>query len=527
MSPIAIVFGLLVTVVALTWVARRLRVAYPIFLVIGGLALGFIPGLPQIQLRPDVVFYLFLPPLLYYEALTSSVRDFRAEARSIAFLAVGLVVVTIGAVAFVAHMLIPGMSWGVAIVLGAIVGPTDEIAAIAVAHRLHVPRRLITLIEAESLFNDATSLVIYNVALVAVVTGAFSLVFGAWDLFFDAFAGAAVGLAIGYLIFIVRRRLIDPPLENTISILSGYAAYFAADSLHLSGVLAVIAAALYLGRKGSSIVSPQTRLQNREMQEIVLFIINGMLFILVGLQLHPILSGLAGVASPLALIGYAVAVILTVILVRIVWVFPVEYALHILSPRGLKYGVVRSWQESMIVAWTGMRGGVSLAAALAVPLTIASGASFPNRSLILYLTYGVILATLVLQGLTLPALIRGLGITDDGSGKREELLARIKSTRAALTRLESLAKEPWADRVIVDDYRSHLKNAYARYKSRAEDHPAPEREARAAAAKRIRGELSAAQRTEIVRLRDEDAINDDVMRTIQHELDLEDVRYGV
>lgn len=527
MSPIAIIFGLLIAVVALTWVARRLGVAYPIFLVIGGLALGFVPGLPQIRLRPDIVFFLFLPPLLYYEALTSSIRDFRANARPIAFLAIGLVVVTIAAVAFVAHELIPGMSWGVAIVLGAIVGPTDEIAAIAVAHRLHVPRRLITIIEAESLFNDATSLVIYNVALGAVVTGAFSLVVGAWHLFFDAFAGAAVGLAIGYLIFTLRRRLNDPPLENTISILSGYAAYFAADSLHLSGVLAVIAAALFLGRKGSSIVSPQTRLQNREMQEIVLFLINGLLFILVGLQLHPILAGLTGSASPLTLLAYAAAVVVTVILIRIVWVFPVEYIFHFLSPRAQKQPVAKSWQESMIVAWTGMRGGVSLAAALAVPLTIDSGAAFPDRQLILYATFAVILATLVLQGLTLPVLIRVLGVTGDGSAKREELLARIKSTRAALARLENLAKEPWADPVIVDDVRSHLNAAYARYKSKAENTPAPENEVRAAAAKRIRGELSAAQRAEIVRLRDEDAINDDVMREIQHELDLEDVRYGV
>src|SRR5580700_6950243 len=312
MSPIETLFGLLV---------------------VGGLVLGFIPGLPRVALQPDVVFLLFLPPLLYYEAFNSSIRDFRPLLRLITLNAVFLVIVTIAAVALVAHALIPDLPWPAAVVLGAIVGPTDETAAIAIASRLRVPRRLVILIKAESLFNDATSLVIFNVALVAAVTGAFSWAAGIWQLFIDAVGGVAIGIAVGWFVGLIRRHVDDPLLQNTISLLSGYAAYYPADALHLSGVLAAIAAGLYLGRQTYEITSATSRVQITAMREITLFLINGLLFILVGLELRPILVGLSGAESPGSLIAMAAAVSLTVIVVRLLWAFPAAYLPAALSPK--------------------------------------------------------------------------------------------------------------------------------------------------------------------------------------------------
>jgi CPA1 family monovalent cation:H+ antiporter len=523
MSPIETLFGLLVVVAALTWVAQRINIEYPILLVLGGLILGFIPGLPRIQLDPDVVFLLFLPPLLYYEAFNSSIRDFRPLLRLITLNAVFLVIVTIAAVASVAHALIPGLPWPAAVVLGAIVGPTDETAAIAIVSRLRVPRRLVILIKAESLFNDATSLVIFNVALVAAVTGAFSWASGMWQLFIDAAGGVAIGLAVGWVVGLIRRHVDDLLLQNTISLLSGYAAYFPADALHLSGVLAAITAGLYLGRQTYSITSASSRVQITAMREITLFLINGLLFILVGLQLRPILVGLSGAESPESLIAMAAAVSLTVIVVRIVWALPAAYLPAALSPKIRAAEGKPSWKNVSVVAWTGLRGGISLAAALAVPLTVANGAPFPHRDLILFLTFAVILATLVGQGLTLPVLIRLLGITPE-SPEREEALARLRATRAARTALERLALQPWADSDVVRDVREHLKKAAAHHRATRDRTLTAGQTKSATAARRIRHELNEAQSREIARYRYEGAINDATVSKIQRELDLESVR---
>jgi len=333
MPSVETFFGLLAVVAALTWLAQRIKVEYPILLVIGGLIIGFIPGLPTIQLNPAVVFLIFLPPLLYYEAFQSSIRDFRANLRLITLNAVFLVIVTIAAVAVVAHALIPGLPWAAAVVLGAILGPTDETAAIAIASRLNVARRLITIIKAESLFNDATSLVIYNVALVAAVTGTFSWALGLWQLFIDAVGGVCIGLAVGWLVRIIRSRLDDLLLQNTVSLLTGYAAYFPADALHFSGVLAAITAGLYLGRRVETFTSPSSRIQITAQRDITLYLINGILFILVGLQLHPILSGLSIYMAAPRLFYLALLISLTVIIVRILWAFPAVYLPRVLSRR--------------------------------------------------------------------------------------------------------------------------------------------------------------------------------------------------
>ncbi|HET9344019.1 MAG TPA: Na+/H+ antiporter [Candidatus Eremiobacteraceae bacterium] len=520
MAQIEMLFGLLAAVAALTWLAQRVNVEYPIFLVLGGLVLGFIPGLPQVALQPNVVFLVFLPPLLYYEAFASSLRDFRAILQLIILNAVFLVIVTIAAVAVVSHALVPGITWAGAVVFGAIVGPTDETAALAVASRLRVPRRLITAIKAESLFNDATSLVIFNLALVASVSGTFSWASGLFQLIADGAGGVVIGLAVGWIFSLIRRNLDDLMLQNTVSLLTGYAAYFPADALHFSGVLAALTAGLYLGRQGAVITSAESRVQIVAMRDITLFMINGILFLLVGLQLNPILAGM-GITAAISLALAAIAVSVTVIVVRIVWILSTHFLPRLLSRTG-KVDRITSFKYALVVAWTGLRGGISLAAALAVPLTVALGAAFPARSAIVLLTFAVILATLVGQGLTLNGFIKSLGITAETTS-REESLARLKVARAARDTLAQLAKETWADADAVQDARTHLEHAITHYKDVGEA-PTPELRKQAEAYRRIQAALSDAQMREVLRLYDEGAIAPSIMRKLQRELDLEELR---
>lgn len=525
MPAVEVFFGLLVAVVFLTWLAQKLNVAYTILLVIGGLLISFIPGLPRIEMRPEIVFLLFLPPLLYYEAVTSSLRDIRANLRPILLLAIGLVLVTVAVVAAVAHYFIPGFAWATAIVLGAIVAPTDETAVAAIAERLNVPHRQLTIIEGESLFNDATSLVIYRVALTAVVSGTFAWAFGLLHLLIDAVAGIAVGIAVGWLVLAIRSRLDNPPLENTISLMSGFAAYFPADALGFSGVFAVVACGLYVGRQSARAIGAHTRLQNREMREVALFVINGLLYILLGLQLHATITGLAGAFRFGRLLEYALLVSLTAIAVRIAWIFPAVYLPRFWS-RARRKDPPPPWQLPALVSWAGMRGGISLAAALAVPLTLASGKPFPDRGLILFLTFAVILTTLVVQGLTLPRLIQWLRLKPDLTPAREERLARIEAARAALRRLAELAKEAWVEPSAVEDLRRHYRRTADHYREQRDDGEASVDHLHADAYRRLRTELINAQRDAIVDLRDRDIINDQTLNKVGGELDLDEVRYG-
>lgn len=516
-----LVLGLLLAVVVLTTVARQLHVAYPILLVVGGLILGFIPAIPPIVLRPDLVFLLFLPPLLYWESLHVSYRDLRSNLRPIASLSSGLVLATIVVVAVAIHIVVPGMAWATAFVLGTIVAPTDETAATAIADRLGLPSRLQTIIEDESLLNDASSLVAYNVAVAAVVTGSFSIGITAAQFVVAAVGGAILGLAAGWLVGQVRSRLYDPPVENTISLLSGFVAYLPASALGLSGVLAVVAEGLYLGRRSPRVVMPRTRLQNDDMWEVINFLLNGLLFVLVGLQLHRILESLSAY-RPATLLGYAALVSLIIILLRIAWVFAATYLPRMLFPDWARGQPPAPWQETMIVSWTGMRGAVSLAAALAVPLAIHAGGSFPDRALIVYLTFAVILATLVLQGLTLPMLIQWLGVVKDSTEAGEEAAARLAAAQAGLQRLETLTQQGLPEE-LAEDVRSHLQRRTRVYATRlAGEHTADD--GASERYRRARLEVLDAQREAVIEMRDRGVISDEAMRQVQRDLDLEEVR---
>jgi monovalent cation/hydrogen antiporter len=515
-----LLLALMVAVAGLSILARLVRVPYPILLVLGGLVLGFVPGMPVVELPPELVLVAFLPPLLYWSGFFSSPRDLRADARAISLAAVGLVLATTVAVAVAAQAAVDGLSWPAAFALGAIVSPTDPLAATAIARRLGVPRRLITLLEGESLVNDATALVAYRVAVAAAVSGSFVAWQAGLRFLVGATGGVLVGLLVGWLIAEVRRRLDDPVVEIVISVVTGYLAYLPAELLGVSGVLAAVTAGLYVGWRAPALASPSTRLLGFSFWEVMVYLANAVLFILVGLQLDPILSALSGTAVAV-LVGLAALVSAVVIAVRLGWVFTTPYLIRLLDRRPSQVLRRAGARERLVIGWSGMRGAVSLAAALALPL------DFPMRNLILFLTFAVILATLVLQGLTLPALIRRLRLTGDGTEEQEELRARMAATKAALDRLDELAGEDWTRDDTVARLHGLFEFRRRRLKARAgiwEDDGA---EDRSLAYQRLVRELLVAQRQAIVRLRNQGAISNDVMHRIERELDLEDTRLEI
>ena len=518
-----VLLGLLAAAAALLAVAELVRVPYPILLVLGGLGLGLVPGMPRIELPPDLVLVAVLPPLLYGTAFFTSLRELRANVRPITLLAVGLVLTTMLAVAVVAHAVIPRIDWPTAFVLGAIVSPTDPTAATAIAQRLGLPRRLIALIEGESLVNDGTALVAYRVAVIAVVSGSFSLATASGRFFLNVVGGIAIGLAVGFLIRQVRRRLDNPPVEITISLLSGYFAYLPAHAADVSGILAAVTVGIYMGWYTPELTTPQTRLQGIAVWEIVFFLLNALLFALIGLQLPAILDGLSGLSTA-TLIRYAVVVTLVVIAARFAWVFLTTYLARLLGRRSLAGDGGPSWQSSTVLAWSGMRGAVSLAAALALPLTTDNGALFPDRDLIVFLTFAVILGTLVLQGLTLPGVIRLLDLEDDGLAEKEDAKARIHAAEAALARLEELLDEEW----VREDTAERLRGLYNfrrdRFTSRFDPEGDRTIDERSADFQRLRHELLDAERQAVLELRRSGRIDDEVMRRVVRDLDLEDAR---
>jgi monovalent cation/hydrogen antiporter len=519
----ALLAALLAAGLLLLAISQLVRIPYPILLVLGGVGIGFVPGSPAVQLSPDLVLVAVLPPLLYGGAFFTSLRELRANMRPIGMLAVGLVLTTMLAVAAVAHAVIPGLAWPQAFVLGALVSPTDPTAATAIAQRLGLPRRLSALIEGESLVNDGTALVAYRFAVAAVVTGSFSLPRATGEFALNVVGGIAIGLVVGYLIRQLRRRLDNPPVEITIALLSGYFGYLPAQALGVSGVLAAVTVGIYMGWHTPELTNAQTRLQGQGVWEIVFLLLNGLLFALVGLQLPSILDELSG-RSTLTLIGYAALVSAVVVAARFLWIFPTGYLGRLLSRRMREEDLAPSWAEKTILAWSGMRGAVSLAAALALPLTTDAGSAFPNRNLIVFLTFGVILATLVVQGLTLPGLIRVLRLEDDGLAEKEEAKARIHAAEAALERLAELEAEDW----VREDTAERMRGLYGFRQQRFRERFDPEGdgsvEDRSQAYQRLRRELLDAERGAVQELRREGRIDDEVMRRVVRDLDLEDAR---
>jgi monovalent cation/hydrogen antiporter len=521
-----LIAGLLVAIVALSALARYLAVPYPIILVIGGAVLGFVPGLPEVELDPDVVLVIFLPPLLYGVSIYANFTDLRAATRGLALNTVALVLATMCAVALIAHELIDGMSWEAAFVLGAIVSPTDPIAATAVMRRLDAPRRLVSSIEGEGLFNDATALVAYKIAVAAVVAGSFSLSEAGLEFVFGAAAGVAIGLVVGRLVAEVRRRTPDDQLNVTLSLFTGYAAFIPADAIGASGVLATVTAGLYMGILGPKILPTGTRLQGYFVWNILDFIVNAVLFVLIGLQLRTIVDGLSGYSVG-DLATYAIAVSLAVTGVRLVWFFSIPYLIRLLDRRPSQRSRRVGASQRLVVAWSGMRGAVSLAVALALPLSIDAGGEFPQRDLIIFLTFAVIFFTLVVQGLSLPSLLRRLGVTGGGEETDEELRGRLVAAKAALRQIDELAEEPWTRDDTIDRLRRFYEYRKRRFAAQAGKIEDEGYEDRTAAYQQTLQLVLAAQRDALLRMRGDGELSNEAMNRILRELDLEEARLEV
>lgn len=521
----SIILGLLVAIAALSVLSKVIGIRYPILMVIGGLGLGMIPGAPEVALDPDLVLVVFLPPLLYVGAFFASLRDLRRDARSITLLSVGLVVATAGAVGVAAHQL-TGMPWAAAFTLGAIVSPTDPLAATQIMRRLGAPRRIATVLEGEGLVNDATALVLYRAGVGAAVGGSFSIADAGLQVVVAPAGGILIGLAVAWIIAWVRKRIEDTPTEITISVFTGYAAFLPAESLGVSGVLAAVTAGIYLGWRAPEIASPDARLQGFSFWTITQFLLNASLFVLIGLQLPQVLDAL-GDRSTGELLGYGAAISGVVIALRIAWIFATTLIIRALDRRVAQFARRASWQQRFVASWAGMRGAVSLAAALAVPISTDAGDPFPGRDLILFITFCVIMATLVFQGLTLPLVIRLLGVSDDGEGEREELRARLVAAKAALARIEKLADEDWTRPDTLQRMRgvyTFRKRRFAERAGRIDDEGIDEQ---SVAYQSTLREVLEAQRRAVVALRNQGEISNDVMHRIERELDLEDSRLDV
>jgi CPA1 family monovalent cation:H+ antiporter len=520
MSNIALFIILLTIVTALAEVTDKIRIPYPILLVLAGMAIGFIPGLPRAELDPEIVFLIFLPPILYAAAWTTSWPDFKKAKRPITLLAIGCVIFTTCAVAFVAHHFIPGFSWAEAFVLGAIISPPDAVAATAATKGLGVPKRVVTILEGESLVNDATGLIAYRYAVAAVVTGAFSLKDASLQFLFVAIGGVLFGLLLGWIFMWIHKITPDNPTNDTaLTFLVPFIAYIGAEEFHMSGVLAVVTAGLFLSWNASEIFSQRSRMQANGTWDTVIFLLNGIVFILIGLQLPVVLEHIHNVSFG-TLLSYGAIVSLAVIIGRIIWVYPATYIprlskkIRVAEP-GTNVRLVT------VVAWSGMRGVVSLAAALALPLTLSNNQSFENRSLIIFITFCVIFSTLVLQGLTLRPLIHWLGIKPDGQEHLDEQEARFKIAVAVINRIEeefSLS--------LSDDVLNQIKTKYEIRIQRLQKDQTKRRidEVQINEFHRIQHELLNMERKHIIQMRKDGNISDEALRKIEYELDLEETR---
>jgi len=515
MSVIALILVLFAATAGLRLLADRTSIPLPTLLVLGGLGVAFIPGLPPLNLDPEAVFLVFIPPLLFWASLTTSLRDLKNNLRSITLLAVWMVLVTITVVAAAAHAMLPDLPWAVCFVLGAIVSPPDAVAVTASTRRLSLPRITLVILEGESLMNDATALVAYQIALAAAITGSFSLPRAGVELLLTGAGGIAIGLAMGWCVGWVRVHMTrSSVVENTLSLLSPFIAFIPANELGCSGVLAVVAMGLFLGRGGPRIITAETRLQATAMWEMLTFLLEGLIFIFIGLQLPQVVHAIDPRALQ-RLVMVSVAVAAAMIVTRILWMFPGAYL-----PRWIEARLGRTapryppWRNILFVGWAGIRGGDSLVIALALPYVSSHGAPLPGRAAVIFITFVVILVTLVLQGLTLVPLIRLLGIVGGSEEDLEEREARRASIRAGAEALERIAAEHGAEAEAA----SVLRNMAAHQLIRLANPPSPP-----TGHWHLRLTMIAAEREAVISMRDRNEISDSVMRRLQREFDHEEV----
>jgi CPA1 family monovalent cation:H+ antiporter len=525
MENLELIIILLTFVTFLAILADKIKFPFPIMLVLVGVVLGLIPGLPTIELKPEIVFLVFLPPLLYASAWGTSWHEFKANLRPITLAAVGLVLFTTCLVAWAAHYLIPGLGWPEAFVLGAIVSPPDALAATTVTKGLGLHQRIIAILEGESLVNDASGLIAYKYAIVAVATGNFILWEAGIQFFLVAGGGILVGLFVGYIMYLVHKYITcDPIIETVLTFLTSFGSYLLAESIHVSGVLAVVTTGLYLSYRASELFSNLTRIQALAVWETIVFILNGVIFILLGLQLRHVLEQIESYSFNQLLI-YGVILSIVVIVVRFIWVFPAAYLPRMLSKK-IREREYFSYKSVIIFGWSGMRGVVSMAAALALPFTINGNQPFPSRDLIIFLTFCVIIITLVFQGLTLPLLIKWLKLPKF-SVAAEEYEVRLKLASASIVHIE----ENISYGSVSDNVLAQIKNKYEIKINRLQKTDLAVNENGVHTGQEIfnqfnqlQFQLISVERQIIAQMHKDGSTSEEVLRKIEHELDLEEAR---
>lgn len=525
-NNLLLIISLLFAVSLLAMLSNKLRIAYPIFLVVAGLIIGAIPDIPDIRLDPELVFIIFLPPLLYAAAWNTSWKAFWMYRRPIALLSIGLVIFTSCAIAFISNALIPDFTLALGFVLGGIISPPDAVAATSIISKLKVPKRIVAVLEGESLVNDASSLIVFRFALAAVSTGQFILWKAGFNFIAVAGGGIFTGIAIAAIIYLIHRFLpTDPAIDTGITLMSPYLMYLAAEHFNCSGVLAVVSGGLFLSYYSHHFFNYDSRLQVQGVWNTLVFLLNGVVFILIGMQLPFIMRGLENYSVPEA-IGYAIIISIASVGIRILWVFPGTYLPRMLSRKVRTTESRPGWKAVFIVAWSGMRGVVSLASALTIPVTLQSGELFPHRNLILFITFSVILFTLVLQGLSLPWLIRILKIkADDGDGDEQKLRINRQLAQAAISHLDNnYARETGKNEVY-----KRIRERYERIARETDqliNEPSqnPGSKRTVIKIRVITLELIKMQRAQLEEMHENNEYNDELLKSKEYDLDLEEAR---
>lgn len=515
---------LLLIATLVSGLAPRLKLPAEVIMVFGAAALSFVPGVPEVSLDPNIVLQVFLPPILFAAAYFTSWRDFKQNLRPISLLAVGLVLFTTLLVAIALKFLVPWVPWAYAFILGAIVSPPDASSAAAITKKLGVPRRLVTILEGESLINDASALVIYKFALVAALTGTFSLPEAVGRFVWLAAGGASVGFLVSWVSFETLRRIRDVSAQVMLSFLTAFASYLLAEHLGFSSVISAVVGGLYYGRQVPELASAELSVDALAAWKSLLFIINGLVFTLMGLQIGPVRRGLGDDYTQSELVIYAIGIALVVLIVRLIWVFPATYVPRWLIPSIRRKDPSPPLGVIMLLSWVGMRGIVSMAAALAIPLTLPDGRAFPHRELILYLTYTTILISLLVPVLTLKPLMRLLGVKPDDLHLREESLARVQGAESVLAALKRWKVERKFPDATLDPMITRWDAKLASLRSNLKDEGFSGLFSEEQTLRRVTREMIQVERDAIRRLRRQNQIHDEIFHLISRELDIEDLR---
>jgi len=521
-----LIISLLFAVTMLSMLSNKLRISYPIFLVIAGLLISLFPGVPRIMIDPDIIFVIFLPPLLYSAAWNTSWQDFWRFRRPISLLAFGLVICTACAVAYVTTRMIPGFSPALGFLLGGIISPPDAVAATSVLQTLKIPKRVVTILEGESLINDASSLIVFRFAMATMMTGQFVLWKAGVDFLEVSFFGVAIGLIIGFGVYAIHRWLpTTPSIDTGISLISPYLMYITAEHFHFSGVLAVVSGGLFVSYRSHDALTYGSRLQSQSVWNVLIFLLNGVVFILIGLQLPSIVRGLGEYSLGSAIV-YGVVISVVAVLVRLLWVFPGAYLPRICFKK-IRMREARPVEKQVfIIGWSGMRGIVSLASALAIPYMLSKDIPFPHRNLILFITFVVILCTLVLQGLSLPLLVKWMRLEVQENEEEQQLSIRLRLATAVL---DHITREYGEEATSIDAF-NRLKGRYERMVQITSQKLEKEegKEISPTFLPRYRQlllELVAVQRRELSQMRHDNLFSEELLRSKEFELDLEEARF--